>query len=151
MLALGRVGVILGVLLVVGPGCGDASSEVCDYQHHPDTITFQLSPSITTVGSYTVSYALPGQPPTDCVFTFPYSDVTCEALSFGDASHSTSPTRVDWIMLNVPSPGPDSITISIQGYTNLFTGTVAPTYALDEPNGPGCGVRKSGTVALSLR
>ncbi len=151
MLEFGRARLVLGVLLWTAWGCGDASSEVCDYEHHPDTITFQLSPSITTLGSYTVSYALPGQPPLDCVFTFPYSEVTCEALSFGDLSHSTAPTRVDWIMLNVPSPGPDSITISIQGYTTLYTGTVVPTYALDEPNGPGCGVRKTGTVTLALR
>ncbi len=120
------------------------TSQTCTLMHAPDNVDVQLVADSWAPGTYEVE-AL-GE---ICTVVLPaVTDPSCSGTVLGLAL-SEDDSGLASVTLWEAAPDAFDLTIRLDG-VELLSEEVVPSYVEDEPNGEGCGIRRSGTASISL-
>lgn len=116
----------------------------CNLMYAPDNVEVEVSASSWEPGAYEVeamdeicSFVLPADGGPSCTGTVLGVELTDDG------------SGIAHITLYEAAPDAFDLVIRVDG-AELLVEEVVPTYTEDEPNGEGCGVRRSGTATVAL-
>ena len=139
--------VVLGVPLA---GCGPVlGGQVCTLMDAPSQLRVHLDGEADVPGDYAIEVEAAGRVVASCEATVPLAE------SFDALCGTRSESRI----LGQPGAGLDGLILSetvdeltvrvFRDGEELVEETFAPDYEEDEPNGKGCGVRRTGEITLT--
>jgi len=113
----------------------------CNLMYAPNTLTLEVDADWTGVIQLDVSGD--GER-ISCTLGEDESSTACDDLG------STIELSDDLLVVSLFDFTPDVVEVLIEDDSGSQSFTLEPSYALDEPNGPGCGERRLGTESLTL-
>jgi hypothetical protein len=134
------------VLAAMGATTGCAVQE-CNLMYAPDYVQIKLESASYASGAWRVEVdglgcevLLPGTP----------ADVVCDDEN-GSLWVELTPDGEGLAMLSLSDYAPDSLdlVITLDG-AEILSDHLTPEYATDEPNGEGCGERRSGLITVDV-
>lgn len=134
---------LASLVVLTAPGC----VLECNAMYAPDNLEIVLNPALTDAGSWEI--VLEGDLETTCAVVLPLAEgevATCD----NDAVSlliSASGDAIEGVSLFGYAPDSHTISFSLDG-TLVSSHDLEPEYELDEPNGKGCGERRSGVVEI---
>ena len=125
-------------------GC-DLVGQSCNLMYAPDFLTVEITDGDGWAGEIAVSIDGDGTVVT-CAFT-----EEDDAIVNCDDDMSSMELAGDVMTLSLWDFAPDSadLVVTIDG-VEVSAQTIKPVYEVDEPNGEGCGERRSATEAVTL-
>ena len=123
-------------------------SKECNQMYAPDNLQITFEPSLSDAGAWTVE--LSGDLSATCTVTLPLADdgaPDCD-LEGVDLLISDDSSSIEGVSFFALAPDAVTLTVSLEG-EELLSEDLAPTYESDEPNGEGCGDRRSAEVIVS--
>ncbi|MFT5686676.1 MAG: hypothetical protein ACI8RZ_007632 [Myxococcota bacterium] len=123
-------------------GC-DLVGQSCNLMYAPDFLTLEISGADL---SGKVGASVTGDGTTiSCIILEGEAEASCDDLQ------SSASIVDDALTLSLWDFAPDEAELTVwTADTSVKPVTVSPTYAEDEPNGEGCGVRRSATEEVAL-
>ena len=133
---------LLATALTAGAtGC---VTQACNLMYAPDTTAVALHADVWADGAWRVEIDGIG-----CDVTLPGGeDLVCDAVE-EQPSLSLSSSGLDTLMLWTYAPDTVELVVVHDG-VEILRETLTPDYAVDEPNGDGCGERRYATIDVDV-
>jgi hypothetical protein len=130
-------------------GCG----KVCTDMRAPDMLTFVFEPEVSASGTWAFDLSDGDEAYCEVVLPVPDpSNMTYTPCGGDDLTHlGIAEDGLDVEDLRIEEAAPESavFTVSFEG-SIMWSETITPKYAVDEPNGEGCGERYRATVSVEV-
>lgn len=134
------------LLLPILAGCPELG-KTCTLIYAPDNLTVSFDTEALAPGAYTVTVS--GDVEATCTLTLP-SEVegVCDLEGLSLSTNEAGDGLGELFFFDM---GPEALTVSITlDGAEIASESFSPSYTVDEPNGEGCGERRSGIVMMSV-
>lgn len=138
-----RTLLLIPMLVLTISGC----SMECTLIDAPSYLSIDLNPPVSDAGTWDV--ALEGDLTAACTLVLPLvapEDVSCDSDNM-NLELTDGYDAIEGILLYNESPDALTVSLTLDG-TLVSSQDLAPVYEVDEPNGKGCGERRSATVEI---
>jgi hypothetical protein len=132
-------------------GC-TTESLTCNSMAWSHVVSIRLAPPVIEPGKYIIK-VVNGTVTRKCDLTLTETLIQdcSDGITIGGLTASAAPSEIAWLSLTLGDAETPQNALSItitetDGTRNNYT--IKPDYAVDEPNGEGCGERKQATVDL---
>lgn len=142
-----RATLVLFALPLLASGC--IVGKTCNNMYAPDNLEIDLNPPVSDEGAWVVT--LSGDLDATCTVSLPVADdgfADCD-LEGVDLLISEDRLAIEGVSLFDHAPEAITLTMSFEG-VEVLSEDIAPDYAIDEPNGEGCGERRSAVVVVDV-
>ena len=131
------------LLLAATAAASGCVTQSCTLMYSPSSLQVEFDPGLSDVGEYRVELDGVG-----CTLAIPYDEAAppvCDDFAYIDWDD----TAVLGIRLEEQVEDAMELRVLLDG-TEVHAETIEPDYDEDEPNGEGCGVRRSAVVVVSV-